>query len=355
MVRVFVTGATGVLGRATVPLLRERGHHVVTLSRSDKHDAAIPALGAEPVRADLFDPASLRLAMAGADAVLHLAIRIPPTTQARRRVAWADNDRIRAEGTRNLVDAAIEADVAVVVYPSVTFVYADGGDRWLDARTADLQPLDHLHSTLAAEAEVRRFTELNPSHRGVSLRLALLYGPDAPSTAEQLRLATRGLTFLAKPRHSYTSWLWVGGAASALVAALERAPSATYDVADDEPLRNDDLNAALAASVGRRRLYSLPAAAVPLLGGNPAETLLRSHRISNRRFKDATGWEPSVPNARVGLRRLPLPGRSAPNACQTWLRPVIAALTISALAAGTWQMARRARAATASSASATTG
>src|SRR5215216_7049125 len=117
MTTVFVTGATGVLGHATVPQLLASGYTVRALSRGEASDAAIRALGAEPARADLFDPNSLSRAVAGADAVLHLATRIPPSSDMRRRSEWAENDRIRGEGTRNLVDAALAAGGRVFVYP----------------------------------------------------------------------------------------------------------------------------------------------------------------------------------------------------------------------------------------------
>ena len=108
MTTVFVTGATGVLGRATIPHLLASGHVVQALSRSAANDAVIRALGAEPVRGDLFDPESLTRALAGADAVLHLATRIPPSSKMWRRSAWVENDRIRAEGAKNLVDGALQ-------------------------------------------------------------------------------------------------------------------------------------------------------------------------------------------------------------------------------------------------------
>src|ERR671917_1534478 len=116
MPTVFVSGPTGVLGRATIPELLASGHTVRALSRGEASDAAIRALGAEPVRGDLFDPDSLRQAVAGADAIFHLATRIPPSSELRRRFAWVENDRIRAEGTKNLVDAALATGAGVFVY-----------------------------------------------------------------------------------------------------------------------------------------------------------------------------------------------------------------------------------------------
>lgn len=89
-----------------------------------------------------------------------------------------------------------------------------------------------------------------------------------------------------------------------MVAALEWAPAGVYDVVDDEPLRRGEWSAALARAVGRRRLLGPPARLVRLLGGEAAAALSPSQRVSNRRFREATGWAPSVPNAREGLARL---------------------------------------------------
>src|SRR3954447_11022094 len=131
MATVFVTGATGVLGLATIPRLLAAGYRVRALSRSAGNDDAITAMGAEPVRGNLFDVASLERAVIGSDAGMHLATRIPPTSQVRQRNSWRENDRIRAEGARNLVDAALTSGVSVFVYPSFAFVYPDSGETWI--------------------------------------------------------------------------------------------------------------------------------------------------------------------------------------------------------------------------------
>ena len=299
--KVFVTGATGVLGRAVVPLLVAAGHDVRGVARSDGNVATLRALGAEPVQADLFSVASLREAMAGSDAVLHLATKIPPTNEAGRPAAWAENDRIRREGTRNLVDAALATGVETLIYPSVCLVYRDGGDVWLEAETAALDP-GSIRSTLEAEAEIARFAA--NGRRGITLRNGSFYGPDAASTEDQLRLARRGVAPLIGADDGYQAMIWVDDAASAVVAALERAPSGVYDIVDDEPLRRGELTVVFARAVGRRRLLRPPLWLARLLGGEAMMTLARSQRVSNRRFKAATGWVPGVPNARIGLARL---------------------------------------------------
>lgn len=306
MAVVFVTGPTGVLGRATTPRLIDAGHTVRALSRSDGNDAAIRELGAEPVRASLFDVDTLAEAVRGADAILHLATRIPPSSQVRRRDAWLENDRIRAEGTRNLVDAGIRAGVSTFVYPGFAYVYPDSGDRWIDAATTPAMPAAMLESSIAAEGEVARFAKSQPSgkRRGISLRLGGLYGSSLASTAEQVALARRGLSMLGGSPGAYAPMLWIDDAASALVAAFEHAPSGLYDVVEDEPLRHEELNRLLAEVAGRRRVIVPPRWFLRLAGGPAGATLASSMRISNRRFKEATGWQPAVPSAREGLARI---------------------------------------------------
>ncbi len=330
MSTVFVTGPTGVLGRATIPQLITRGHTVRALSRSDANDAAILALGAHPVRANLFDASSLRAAVTGADAILHLATRIPPRSQIRRRESWVENDRIRDLGTKLLVDAALEIGVKTFVYPSFAFVYPDSGQNWIDASTTAPDPVPAVRSTIAAEEEVARFAASAPegNRRGIALRLGALYGPDIPSIVEQLDLAAKGLSMFGAARDAYSPMLWIDDAASALVAALERAPSGLYDVVDDEPLTQSELKHALAEAVGRHRLVSLPGWLIRAVAGPTGAALARSLRISNRRFRDATGWAPSVSNGRVGLARLASAG-------QTPVRMVLPTL----VKAGLWVMA----------------
>ncbi len=303
MSTVFVTGGTGVLGRATIPQLLAAGYSVRALSRSEANDAAIRALGAESVRGDLFDKRSLRVAMTGVDGVLHLATRIPPSSEMRSRSAWNDNDRIRAEGTKNLVDAALEADVRVFIYPSFAFVYPDSGDTWIDAESTPVDPIDTIRSTIAAEREVARFGASNAGNgrRGIALRLGALYGPDVPSMTEQLELARRGVSIFGGAPEAFTPMLWIADAASALVSTLDRAPSGLYDVVDDEPMRQRQVKQVLAAAVGRKRLLSIPALLIRLIAGPTAGALNRSLRISNGRFREATGWAPTVPNATHGL------------------------------------------------------
>ena len=109
--RVFVTGGTGVIGRHTIPLLEEAGHEVDAPGRLDL---------------DLFDPDAVNAAVAPADAVLHLATRVPPPEARGERESWAENDRLRGEGTPILARAAMDGSAGLFLMPTVAFVYPPG-------------------------------------------------------------------------------------------------------------------------------------------------------------------------------------------------------------------------------------
>jgi 2-alkyl-3-oxoalkanoate reductase len=107
--RVFVAGATGVLGQPTVKGLVAAGHEARGSARGEEKTALLRSLGATPVNTDLFDAASVREAVAGCDVVVHLATKIPSFMRMRWKGAWKENDRLRRDATRNLVDAALVA------------------------------------------------------------------------------------------------------------------------------------------------------------------------------------------------------------------------------------------------------
>ncbi|HET6866709.1 MAG TPA: NAD-dependent epimerase/dehydratase family protein, partial [Solirubrobacteraceae bacterium] len=108
--KLFLTGGTGVLGRALEPLAGSAGHTVQAPSHREL---------------DLYDAAAVARAVSGVDAVLHLATRIPPSERFGQPEAWEDNDRLRTQAARLLVDAALEAGVATFVQPTIAFVYPE--------------------------------------------------------------------------------------------------------------------------------------------------------------------------------------------------------------------------------------
>lgn len=144
--KVSVAGATGVIGRRVTRLLIEAGHRVTGLARSEENARQLAAVGADAGRVDLFDLDRVRRAVAGHDVVYNLATAIPPSSAAWRKSAWETNHRIRREGSRNLVQAALAVGARRFVQESVALLYAEGGDRCLD----EAAPVDPTWITASA-------------------------------------------------------------------------------------------------------------------------------------------------------------------------------------------------------------
>ena len=294
--KILVTGATGVLGTAAIPALIAAGGEVKAVARSTSAEHWLRAQGARSVRADLFDPADLSRELAGMDAVVHHATAIPPVGRMADRSSWATNDRLRTEATAMLVDGAIEAGVSRFVQQSITLFYADGGERWLDEE-APIEPAwDVVSSALDAEAEVRRF--VGGGGTGVVLRLARLYGPGRAS-AEYVDAIEQGALPIADDGDPYVSSLHVDDATTALVAALE-APTGVYNVGDDEPVTERRYKRSLAEALGAPEPPHVPVDAVAAHYGDLTKLITLSHRVSNRRFRETTGWAPRYPSVLDG-------------------------------------------------------
>ncbi len=196
--RLLITGGTGVLGRALQPEALAAGHQVHAPGRAEL---------------DLFDRAAVADATSEIDAVLHLATRIQPLDQLGNPDAWRENDRLRADASRILVDAALATDVTVYVQPTVAFVYPPHGPTTEDTPVTDVSPI--LESAVVAERETARFAR--GGRRGVVLRFGLL---DGPGTGHD------------EPVPSMDATTHVADAARALLSALTL-PSGIYNVCRD--------------------------------------------------------------------------------------------------------------------------
>jgi nucleoside-diphosphate-sugar epimerase len=296
-VRVFTTGGTGAVGRLVVPELVAAGHDVSALARSAERAALLETLGARPVTVSLFDRPALAAAFAGHDAVVNLATAIPSTFRALRDRGWRENDRIRTEGSAAVVDAALAAEVGRLVQESVVMIYPDRGASWID-EDVPAEDVPRNRGNLAAEASAQRFAAAGGT--ATVLRFGWFYGPGSAQSAELLGQARLGFALVLGAPDGYTSPIHLSDAAAAVVAALD-GPPGTFNVVDDEPLLKRNFAAALAAATGRRAWLRGPGRAAWLLGPRVA-SLTRSLRVTNGRFRAATGWAPRHPSAREGWR-----------------------------------------------------
>ena len=299
--KVLVAGASGALG---VPLTRQliaNGHKVLGLTRDLGGARRLETLGAEPVVADALDHDRLVRAVDGlwADAVIHelTALRKPPT----RHAGMAPTDRLRTEGTANLLAAAEALGAKRFLTQSIIlgYGYRDHGPALLteDApfgRPAGDRSDPHLAAMLSTEQQA--FT----APEGIALRYGLLYGGDAQMRA---LLARRGLPVA---RGGVLGWIHHTDAAAATVAALEHGrPGQAYHLVDDLPATWQEVYTAMAQALGtpppRRIPRWLFRLAAPYVASFAVDT---SMRVANAKAKTELGWQPTFPTYHDGIRAM---------------------------------------------------
>lgn len=294
--KILFTGATGVIGRGAIPELVAAGHEVTGLHRADADRSLLHALGATPAAFDLFDAQAVDRAVAGHDVVVHFATAVPPLDAMRKRRSWRTNDRLRTEATANLVDAAVAHGVEVFIQQSVTFVYADRGDRWLDEGARVDPPAPIVESALEAERLVEGFT--GAGGRGVVLRLSRLYGPGKASGEMIESVAARSAPVIGDGSN-YVSNLHSEDAATAVAAAVG-VPAGIYNVSDDDPVTAREYVEIPARLLGAPDPRRVPRWLARLALRSMLPLLTVSQRVSNRRFKDVSRWRPAYASVRDG-------------------------------------------------------
>lgn len=301
--RVFVTGATGVIGRRVVPELVRLGYGVTAVGRTDEKRATLAKMGATPVPSPSDASGRISTALAtkaldGHAVVVNLATHMPPTsTKMLLPWEWKDNDRVRRDDSAAYVEAAIAAGVRQFVQESFAMVYEDGGDGWIDEPFPQ-RPVKYNRTVLDAEASAVRFTAAGGV--GIVARFAGFYGPDQ-LLRDMIHVVKRGWSPLPGRGDAFASSVAHEDAASAIVAAVHgKLAAGAYNICDDEPLRRAEWVGVLARAVGAQQPKMMPGWLLKLAGSG-VELLSRSERMSNAKFKRATGWSPRWSSAREGL------------------------------------------------------
>jgi nucleoside-diphosphate-sugar epimerase len=216
--RIFLAGASGAIGRRLIPLLLDAGHSVVGITRSADKLGALRDLGIEAHAVDVFDAAALARVIAAArpDIIMHqltdlAGVGDPATYQD----AIARNTRIRSEGTRNLVDAAVAAGARRVVAQSIAWVYAPGPTPHEEDDPLNEAAPEPLATTMKGVIALERRVLATPPLEGVVLRFGQLYGPGTGRDTKQG----------ASPAH-------VDAAAYASLFAIDRASPGIFNIAE---------------------------------------------------------------------------------------------------------------------------
>ena len=305
--RIFLAGATGVIGRRLVPLLVAEGHEVTGMTRSGKRGEALQAMGAGVAVADALDAGAVRAAVARArpQAVIHQLTSLPRRIDPRKmKRDFELNDRLRSERTRHLVAAAQAAGATRIVAQSIAFAYAPGSPGTMHGEDDPL----FVDAPEPFRRSARAIADLEQTVVGAGghvLRYGYFYGPGSSiardgSLGEDL--ARRRLPIVGGGTGVW-SFIHVDDAARATVAALTRGPSGAYNVVDDDPAPVSEWLPALAQALGAPRPLRVPAFLARLAAGSyGVTTMTRAQGASNARAKRELDWRPRYPSWREGFR-----------------------------------------------------
>ena len=306
--RIFLAGATGAIGGRLVPLLLEAGHAVTGTTRSPAKADVLRAAGAEPVIADGLDRDAIVAAIAAArpDAIVHQLTALGDLTSLRNLDgAFALTNRLRTEGTDNLLAGAREAGTRRFVAQSFTgWPYArTGGPVKTEDDPLDPDPVPSMSKTLAA---IRRLEQTVTQAGGIALRYGGFYGPGTGLTpgGDQVELIRKRRFPIVGDGGGVWSFIHIDDAAAATLAALERGtPGAIYNVVDDDPAPVREWLPALAAAAGAKPPRRLPRWLARVVAGESVATMMTEIRgASNAKAKRELGWEPAHPSWREGFR-----------------------------------------------------
>ncbi|MEA2364401.1 MAG: hypothetical protein QOD71_3546 [Thermoleophilaceae bacterium] len=309
--RVFVAGASGALGRTLVPRLVAAGHAVTGTTRSEARAEAIRAAGATPALVDALDADAVRSAVeqAAPEVVVHELTALPERFDPRRSDVYEATNRLRGEGTRNLLDAARGAGARRFVCQSIAFAYAPGARPEVMDEDAPL----NLGAPPPFGEGVRVMDEMERAVlgadglEGLVLRYGWFYGPgtyyaEDGSTAQDVR--RRRFPVIGSGAGIF-SFIHVDDAAEATVAAVERGAPGVYNVVDDEPAAMRDWLPAYAEAIGARRPRRVPVWLARLVAGKMVSTINTQPGASNAKAKRELGWEPRWRSWREGFREAP--------------------------------------------------
>jgi nucleoside-diphosphate-sugar epimerase len=314
--KVFVAGATGVMGRHLIPQLAARGHEVVGMTRSASKQDGLRALGARPVVADALDPDAVARAVASTEpeVIVHQLTALSGKMSARdmrhpeRSSAAIMTNRLRTEATDHLLAAGRAVGARRIVAQSFGgFRFArTGGPVLTEADPLDPNPPGALRTVQAGFVHLEQAVTAIDWGEGLALRYGGFYGPgtslsSAPDADMAAPIRKRRFPIVGDGGGVW-SYIHIEDAAAATVVAIERGQPGVYNIVDDEPAAVREWLPVLASALGAKPPRHVPRWLGRLLAGEMATVMMTEVRgASNEKAKRELGWNPRYASWRQGF------------------------------------------------------
>jgi nucleoside-diphosphate-sugar epimerase len=309
--RIFLAGATGVIGKRLVPMLISGGHHVIAATRTTDKVTGLRAAGAEPVVVDALDRDAVLKAVASArpDVIVHQMTALARMGNLKNLdKEFALTNRLRTEGTEYLLAAAREVGARTFVAQSYTGWpnIREGGRIKTEDDPLDPNPPGAMRRTLAAirqlEAMVAHASELS----GIVLRYGSFYGPGTVIALNGaiVQMVRQRKFPIVGGGGGVWSFIHIDDAASATRLAIEQGPAGIFNIVDDEPAEVAVWLPELARAVNGRPPFHLPVWLGRIMIGESGVSMMTQVRgSSNAKAKKVLGWQPRFPTWREGFRQ----------------------------------------------------
>jgi 2-alkyl-3-oxoalkanoate reductase len=304
--KVFLAGASGALGKQLIPHLIEHGHTVVGTTRSESKVGQLWDLGAKPVVVDALDRDAVIAAVVAEkpDAIIHQLTALTGVDFRKFEKSFEFTNRLRSEGTDNLLAAARAAGVKRFVAQSYAgWPYErTGGAVKTEQEPLDTDPAPQTRATLAA---IRHLETAVTDAGGIVLRYGGFYGPGTGLEAdgEQVEVIRKRKFPVVGEGRAVWSFVHIDDAAVATVIALEHGRPGIYNIVDDEPAPVAEWLPYLAEVAGAKPPRHLPLWLARLVGGEHMVVLMDEARgASNAKARRELGWEPRRHSWRTGFR-----------------------------------------------------
>ena len=305
--RIFVAGATGAIGRPLLSHLIAEGHHVVGMTRSRKRAETLQAAGVEPVVCDAFDETSLGDALLASRPaiVINQLTNIPKRINPRRVMRdLAATNRLRAQVTSRLVDAAAAAGARRFISQSIAFVYRPGQATPAEEDEPLFCDAPNAFAGMVQAVDQAERAVLNAPLEGIVLRYGLFYGSGTMYACDGTfahDVRKRRIP-IVHPGSGTFSFIHVDDAASATVAATRYGVPGIYNVVDDDPAPVRIWLPMYAAALGAPQPFTVPRALARLGAGEYGVYMMIHQRgASNAKAKQGLGWRPAVRSWRDGF------------------------------------------------------
>jgi nucleoside-diphosphate-sugar epimerase len=306
--RILIAGATGAIGTQLVPRLTEAGHEVFAMIRKKQDETRMTRLGAVPVMADALNRGEVEAAVrqAAPDVIVHQLTAIGPIDTRHFERSFAATNRLRTEGTDNLLAAARAVGVRrFVAQSNGAFTYARTGGSVKDERDPlDGSPVREMKAMIGAIEHLESAVLAATWTEGIVLRYGAFYGPGtsmAPGS-EQFEMIRKRKFPVVGDGGGVWSFVHIADAAEATVAAIENGEQGVYNIVDDDPAAVAEWLPELAAMLGAKKPMRVPRFVGRLAAGKAGVVLMTELRgASNAKAKRELGWRPAHPTWRHGL------------------------------------------------------